>query len=187
MRGGSTRRDHENHSSGGRCCHRVFRSRPAILADGSRRIASSRMLPDKFPPMTGAASPNRVGGAHGGDDQHGCATRGAGGGGGALPVGGPAREGSHTRRAVRDDRLASQACVTRSIQERLERVGRGAGGTPARAQVRRDQGCSDSAMGSIRPGVRQAARGDDPDACCRRSSGTADCSSVRSSGRWCCR
>ena len=26
-----------------------------------------------------------------------------------------------------------------------------------------DQGCSDSAMGSIRPGVRQAARGDDPD------------------------
>ena len=113
--------------------------------------------------MTGAASPNRVGGAHGGDDQHGCATRGAGGGGGALPVGGPARKRSDTRRAVRDNRLASQACATGSIQERLEGVGRGAGGTPARAQVRHDQGCSDSAMGSIRPGVRQAARGDDPD------------------------
>ena len=79
------------------------------------RIASLRMLPDKFPPMTRAASPNRVGGAHGGDDQHGCATRGAGGGGGALPGDGSAREGSDTRRALRDDGLASQACVTRSI------------------------------------------------------------------------
>ena len=60
--------------------------------------------------MTGAASPNRVGGAHGGNDQHGRAARGAVGGGGALPVGRAGREGADTRRAVRDDGLASQAC-----------------------------------------------------------------------------
>jgi len=70
----------------------------ALVEKGSDggRIASSRMLPDKFPPMTGAVSPNRVGGADGGDDQHGCATRGAGRGGGALPGDGAAREGSYT-------------------------------------------------------------------------------------------
>ena len=61
------------------------------------RIASSRMLPDKLPLMTGAASPNRVGGADGGTDQHGRAARGVGGCGGALPVGRKAREGSHSR------------------------------------------------------------------------------------------
>jgi hypothetical protein len=38
--------------------------------------------------MTGAAPPNRLGGAHGGNDQHGRAARGGVGGGGALPVGG---------------------------------------------------------------------------------------------------
>jgi hypothetical protein len=31
--------------------------------------------------MTGLALPNRIGGAHGEEDQHGCTTRGAGGGG----------------------------------------------------------------------------------------------------------
>src|SRR5580765_6537784 len=35
------------------------------------RIASPRMLLDNFPPMTGAASPNRVGVVDGGKDQHG--------------------------------------------------------------------------------------------------------------------
>jgi hypothetical protein len=39
------------------------------------------MLPDKLPPMSGAASPNRVGGADGGTDQHGRTARGVGGGG----------------------------------------------------------------------------------------------------------
>ncbi len=37
------------------------------------RIASPGMLPDKFPPMTWAASPNRIGVADGGKDQHGRA------------------------------------------------------------------------------------------------------------------
>jgi hypothetical protein len=35
------------------------------------RIASSRMLPEDSAPMTGAASPNQVGGASGKRDQHG--------------------------------------------------------------------------------------------------------------------
>jgi hypothetical protein len=45
------------------------------------------MLLDKFPPMTGATSPNRVGVVDGGKDQHGRASRGGVGGNGALPVG----------------------------------------------------------------------------------------------------
>jgi hypothetical protein len=48
------------------------------------RIASTGMLPNNLTAITGAASPNRIGGAHGGEDQHGCATRGTGCGGGAL-------------------------------------------------------------------------------------------------------
>jgi hypothetical protein len=46
------------------------------------------MLLDKFPPMTGAASPNRVGVVDGGKDQHGRAARGGAGGDGALPSAG---------------------------------------------------------------------------------------------------
>jgi hypothetical protein len=42
------------------------------------------MLLDKFPPMTGATSPNRVGVVDGGKDQHGRAARGGVGGDGAL-------------------------------------------------------------------------------------------------------
>ena len=45
------------------------------------------MLLNKFSPMIGAASPNRVGVADGGKNQHGRAARGGVGGGGALPVG----------------------------------------------------------------------------------------------------
>src|SRR6202040_2992190 len=74
------------------------------------RIASSKMLLDNFPPMTGAASPNRFGGLYGGKDQHGRAARGGFGGDGALPVGQTGGEGADPRRAVRDDGLASQAC-----------------------------------------------------------------------------
>jgi Periplasmic binding protein len=71
------------------------------------------LLLDKFPPMTGAASPNRVDVVDGGKDQHGRAARGGGGGDGALPVGQAGGKGTHPRRAVRDDGLASQACGTR--------------------------------------------------------------------------
>src|SRR5262245_40809838 len=60
--------------------------------------------------MTGAPSPNRVGGGDGGTDQHGRASGGAVGGGWALPTGGTGGQGAHPRRAVRDDGLASQAC-----------------------------------------------------------------------------
>src|SRR5262249_49939187 len=77
------------------------------------RIASPRMLLNKFSPMIGAASPNRVGVADGGKNQHGRAARGSVGGGGALPVGQAGRKGAHPRRAVRDDGLASQACGAR--------------------------------------------------------------------------
>jgi hypothetical protein len=40
------------------------------------RIASPRMLLDKFSPLTGRATPNRIGVADGGKDQHGRAARG---------------------------------------------------------------------------------------------------------------
>src|SRR5271166_2310984 len=54
------------------------------------RIASSRMLLNKFSPMTGAGSPNQAGGADGETDQHGRTARGGVGGGGALRRGGTA-------------------------------------------------------------------------------------------------
>ena len=53
----------------------------ALVRAFDPRIASRGMLPDKFPPMSGRASPNRVGGADGGTDQHGRAARGFVGGG----------------------------------------------------------------------------------------------------------
>src|SRR6476661_2586964 len=56
------------------------------------------MLLDNFPPMTGAASPNRVGVVDGGKDQHGRAARGGVGGDGALPVGQTGGEGADARR-----------------------------------------------------------------------------------------
>src|SRR5262249_54449390 len=59
--------------------------------------------------MSGAASPNRIGGAHGGGDQHGCTTRGAGGGGGALRGSRGAGERAHFRRAHGDGGLGPQA------------------------------------------------------------------------------
>jgi hypothetical protein len=69
------------------------------------RIASPGMLLEKFPPMIGSAPPNRVGGAHGGNYQHGRAARGFVSGGGALPVGRAGSEGAHSRRVVPDDGL----------------------------------------------------------------------------------
>ena len=56
----------------------VFAPRPAPTAralppNPSFKRASPGMLLNKFPPMTGAASPNRVGVVDGGKDQHGRA------------------------------------------------------------------------------------------------------------------
>jgi hypothetical protein len=51
------------------------------------RIASRGMLLENFSPMTGAASPNRVGVVDGEKDQHGRAARSGVGGDGSLPVG----------------------------------------------------------------------------------------------------
>src|SRR6476620_9512425 len=62
------------------------------------------MLLDKFPPMTGAASPNRVDVVDGGKDQHGRAARGGVGGDGALPVGQTGGEGADARPAYCYDR-----------------------------------------------------------------------------------
>jgi DNA replication protein DnaC len=61
------------------------------------RIASPGMLLNKFPPMTVAASSNRVDVVDGGKDQHGRAARGVVGGGGALPGGQAGGEGAHPR------------------------------------------------------------------------------------------
>lgn len=63
--------------------------------DPRQRIASPGMLLKKFPPIIGSAPPNRLGGAHGGNYQHGRAARGSVGGGGALLVGRAGREGMH--------------------------------------------------------------------------------------------
>src|SRR5580704_6053166 len=122
------------------------------------------MLLDNFPPMTGAASPNRFGGLHGEKDQYGRAARGGVGGDGALPVGQTGGEGADPRRAVRDDGLASQACGARAPATRDDWAGRGRGTTRARTQIwRDDQGRADGAVGGVGSGVRQAAQGDDPD------------------------
>ena len=75
--------------------------------------------------MTGAATPNRIGGADGGTDQHGRAARDDVGGGGALPVGGAGGEGADPRRAVRGDGLASQARGAGAPATRDDRAGRG--------------------------------------------------------------
>src|ERR1700731_3758026 len=74
------------------------RGGPLLDADLGR-IASPGMLLNKFPPMTGAASPNRVGVVDGGKDQHGRAARGGVGGGGALPAG---QAGGGAPRSIRD-------------------------------------------------------------------------------------
>ena len=100
------------------------------------RIASPRMLLDNFPPMTGAAPPNRFGVVDGGKDQHGRAARGDVGGNGALPVGHTGGEGADPRRAVRDDGLASQACGARTPATRDGWAGRGRGTARAQLQIR---------------------------------------------------
>jgi hypothetical protein len=56
----------------------------STVGEGRGRIASPRMLLDNFPPMIGTAPPNRLGSAHGGNDQYGRAARGFVGGGGAY-------------------------------------------------------------------------------------------------------
>lgn len=51
------------------------------------RIASLRMLPEKYPPSLGGGTPNRIGVADGGTDQHGRTARDYGYGWGALSIG----------------------------------------------------------------------------------------------------
>jgi DNA replication protein DnaC len=152
-------------SSDGASANRSKRRKVGSLLDADPgRIASPRMLLNKFPPMTGAASPNLVGVADGWKDQHGRAARGGVGGDEALPVGQADGQGAHSRRAVRDDGLASQACGARTSATRDCRAGAGRGIARAQAHIRRDdQGCADSSVGGVRSGMRQAAQGDDPD------------------------
>jgi len=97
-------------SDGATATARTRRQRGSKLDADRGRIASPGMLLEKFPPMIGAALPNRLGGAHGRNHQHGRASRGFVSGGGALPVGRAAGERAHPRRVVPDDGLASQAC-----------------------------------------------------------------------------
>jgi hypothetical protein len=96
------------------------------------------MLLDNFPPMTRAASPNRVGAVDGGKDQHGRAARSGVGGDGTLPVGQTGGEGADARRAVRDDGLASQHAV-RALRQH-ETVG--PGGVEAPRERRRKYGAT---------------------------------------------
>jgi DNA replication protein DnaC len=96
-------------SDGASATARTRRSRGSKLDADRGRIASSKMLPDNFLVVTGVVPPNQFGGPHGEEDQHGRAARGFVGGGGALLVGRADGEGAHSRRAVPDDGLASQA------------------------------------------------------------------------------
>ena len=82
-------------SDGASATVKTRRSKGSLLNADRGRIASPGMLLKKFPPMIGSAPPNRVGGAHGGNYQHGRAARGSVGGGGALLVGRAGREGIH--------------------------------------------------------------------------------------------
>src|SRR5258708_33006396 len=125
------------------------------LPNGVGRIASPGMLLDKFSPMTGAASPNRIGVADGGKDQHGRAARGGVGGGGALLVGQADGQGAHPRRVVRDDGLAPQACGTRAPAARDAEWDPCA--TRAQTHVRRDQAVSPN-LGKIVPDEVNYAR-----------------------------
>jgi DNA replication protein DnaC len=102
-------------SSDGASANRSKRTKGGSLLNADPgRIASPGMLLNKFSPMTVAASPNRIGVADGGKDQHGRAARGGVGSGGALPVGQAGGEGAHPRGAVRDHGLAPQACGART-------------------------------------------------------------------------
>jgi len=138
-------------SSDGASANRSKRRKGGSLLDADPgRIASPGMLLNKFPPMTGAAAPNRVGVVDGGKDQHGRTARGVIGGGGAVSVGQAGGEGAHPRRAMRDNRLASQARGARTWATQDCRDGRVRGGARAQSQIRRDdQGCADGAVGGV--------------------------------------
>jgi DNA replication protein DnaC len=99
-------------SDGASATAKTRRSKGSLLDADRGRIASPGMLLEKFPSMIGAAPPNRLGGAHGGNYQHGRAARGFVSGGGALLVGWAGGERLRPRGTVPDDGLASQACGT---------------------------------------------------------------------------
>jgi hypothetical protein len=108
-----------------------------------------------------AAIPNRIGVADGRTDQHGCAARNHGGGGRPLSIGRAGRQGTHSRRALRGDGMASQARGSGACDQGLDFAG-----GPATAQVHlrvHDQGCAGSALGGLGSDLRQAALGNGPD------------------------
>ena len=155
-------------SDGASATVRTRRSRGSKLDADRGRIASPEMLLNKFSPITGTASPNHVGVANGEKNQHGRAARGGVGGGATLRVGQAGGEGAHTRRAMRDDGVAPQACGARTSATQGCRTGRQWGTARARAQIRCDeQECLDGIVGGIGSSVRQAAQGYDPDPAAR--------------------
>src|ERR1700756_1125262 len=110
---------------------------------------------------SGAAMPNRIGVVDGRTDQHGYAARDHGGGGRPLSISGADGQGGHSRRTLRGDGLASQACGSGAGQPC-----RNFAGGPAAAKSdlwRYYQGCSGGAVGSLRSNLRQASQGDDSD------------------------
>ena len=65
----------EDHVGGGASAAPTITHQPVVARTrrSRGRIASPGMLPKNFPPMTRATSPNRLGGAYGGKNQHGRA------------------------------------------------------------------------------------------------------------------
>ena len=96
-------------SSGGASANRSKRRKGGPFWMPIRRALHHEECYRRMTARTWAGTPNRIGVADGGTDQHGRAARDHSGAGGALPSGGASGEGADPRRAVRDDGVASQA------------------------------------------------------------------------------
>jgi hypothetical protein len=109
----------------------------------------------------GAAIPNRIGVADGRTDQHGYAARDRGSGDRPLSISRVGRQGAHSRRTLRGDRLAQQACGSGACHQGINFAG---GPATVKADLwRHDQGCAGGAVGGLGSDLRQTAEGNGSD------------------------
>src|ERR1700730_10289654 len=81
---------------------------PKPVAQGAHCLINN--VTGELTVRSGTAIPNRIGVADGRTDQHGYAARDHGGGGRPLSISGADGYEAHSRRTLRGDGLASQAC-----------------------------------------------------------------------------